>query len=109
MIDPSDARKISTSEGQSYGLFFALAANDRAGFDKLLTWTQNNFGGRRSETTFAGLAVGQKDDEQWTLLDSNSASDSDLWIAPGAAGGGPPVATAAVHRDRKSPAGADCR
>lgn len=42
MIDPSDARKISTSEGQSYGLFFALAANDRAGFDKLLTWTQNN-------------------------------------------------------------------
>ena len=43
-------------------------------------WTQNN-GGRRSETTFAGLAVGQKDDEQWTLLDSNSASDSDLWIA----------------------------
>ena len=42
VIDPSDARKISTSEGQSYGLFFALAANDRAGFDKLLTWTQNN-------------------------------------------------------------------
>jgi endoglucanase len=31
VIDPSDARKISTSEGQSYGLFFALAANDRAG------------------------------------------------------------------------------
>lgn len=25
--------------------------------------------------------MGQKDDEQWTLLDSNSASDSDLWIA----------------------------
>ncbi len=23
VIDPSDARKISTSEGQSYGLFFA--------------------------------------------------------------------------------------
>ncbi len=42
MIDPSDARKISTSEGQSYGLFFATAANDRAGFDKLLTRTQNN-------------------------------------------------------------------
>lgn len=25
--------------------------------------------------------MGQKDDEQWTLLDSNSALDSDLWIA----------------------------
>ncbi len=56
-----------------------------------------------------GWLWGKKDDEQWTLLDSNSASDSDLWIASGAAGGGPPVATAAVHRDRKSPAGADCR
>lgn len=28
VIDPSDARKITTSEGQSYGMFFALAAND---------------------------------------------------------------------------------
>ena len=25
VIDPSDARKITTSEGQSYGMFFALA------------------------------------------------------------------------------------
>ncbi|MCL7707978.1 glycosyl hydrolase family 8, partial [Enterobacter kobei] len=28
-----------------------------------------------------GWLWGKKDDEQWTLLDSNSASDSDLWIA----------------------------
>ncbi len=42
VIDPSDARKITTSEGQSYALFFALAANDRQGFDKLFQWTQNN-------------------------------------------------------------------
>ncbi|EDM7351556.1 endo-1,4-D-glucanase, partial [Salmonella enterica subsp. enterica serovar Oslo] len=27
VIDPSDARKITTSEGQSYAMFFALAAN----------------------------------------------------------------------------------
>lgn len=25
VIDPSDARKITTSEGQSYGMFFATA------------------------------------------------------------------------------------
>ena len=37
VIDPSEARKITTSEGQSYGLFFALAANDRKAFDLLLT------------------------------------------------------------------------
>lgn len=42
VIDPSDARKITTSEGQSYGMFFALAANDRAAFDNILDWTQNN-------------------------------------------------------------------
>lgn len=42
VIDPSDSRKITTSEGQSYGLFFALAANDREGFRKLFEWTQNN-------------------------------------------------------------------
>ena len=41
-IDPSDARKITTSEGQSYGLFFALAANDRKAFDLLLAWTRDN-------------------------------------------------------------------
>ena len=42
VIDPSDARKITTSEGQSYGMFSALAANDRAAFDNILDWTQNN-------------------------------------------------------------------
>ena len=42
VIDPSDARKITTSEGQSYGLFFALAANDRKAFDLLLAWTRDN-------------------------------------------------------------------
>ncbi|MDU2543107.1 MAG: cellulose synthase complex periplasmic endoglucanase BcsZ, partial [Klebsiella sp.] len=81
VIDPSDARKISTSEGQSYGLFFALAANDRAGFDKLLTWTQNNLAEGDLRQHLPGWLWGKKDDEQWTLLDSNSASDSDLWIA----------------------------
>lgn len=40
VIDPSDARKITTSEGQSYGMFSALAANDRAAFDNILDWTQ---------------------------------------------------------------------
>jgi Cellulase family 8 (EC 3.2.1.4) len=37
VIDPSDARKITTSEGQSYALFFALAANDRETFGNCST------------------------------------------------------------------------
>ncbi len=89
--------------------FSPSAANDRAGFDKLLTGRRTTPAEGDLKQHLPGWLWGKKDDEQWTLLDSNSASDSDLWIAPGAAGGGPPVATAAVHRDRKSPAGADCR
>ncbi|STR68467.1 endoglucanase [Raoultella ornithinolytica] len=42
VVDPADSRKITTSEGQSYALFFALAANDRDAFGKLFQWTQNN-------------------------------------------------------------------
>jgi endo-1,4-beta-D-glucanase Y len=30
----------TTSEGQAYALFFALADNDRATFDRLTNWTQ---------------------------------------------------------------------
>ena len=29
VVDYSDAKLITTSEGQSYGMFFALVANDR--------------------------------------------------------------------------------
>lgn len=81
VIDPSDARKITTSEGQSYGLFFALAANDRDGFSKLFEWTQNNLAEGDLRAHLPGWLWGKKSDDQWTVLDSNSASDSDLWIA----------------------------
>ena len=32
----------TTSEGQSYGLFFALVANQRQHFDSILKWTSDN-------------------------------------------------------------------
>jgi hypothetical protein len=35
----------TTSEGQSYGLFFSLVAGDRERFEKILDWTQNNLSG----------------------------------------------------------------
>src|ERR1700744_2342256 len=41
VIDP-DRNKMTTSEGQSYALFFALVANDRPAFEKLLSWTEDN-------------------------------------------------------------------
>ena len=81
VIDPSDSRKITTSEGQSYGLFFALAANDREGFRKLFEWTQNNLAEGDLRAHLPGWLWGKKSDDEWTVLDNNSASDSDLWIA----------------------------
>lgn len=80
VIDPSDPRKITTSEGQSYALFFALAANDRQGFDKLFQWTQNNLAQGDLRAHLPGWLWGKKSDDEWTVLDTNSASDSDLWI-----------------------------
>ena len=81
VIDPSDARKITTSEGQSYALFFALAANDRETFGKLFDWTQNNLAQGDLKSTLPAWLWGKKDDNAWTVLDTNSASDSDVWIA----------------------------
>ncbi len=33
VVDYSDSRRITTSEGQSYAMFFALVAGDKASFE----------------------------------------------------------------------------
>lgn len=88
VIDRSDPRQITTSEGQSYGMFFALVANDRASFDQLLHWTQGELAAGdlgaylpawlwgRIEHPVPGSAK-----TSFGVLDNNSAADSDLWIA----------------------------
>jgi endoglucanase len=109
VIDASTPQQVTVSEGQSYALFFALVANDRATFDKVLSWTENNLAqgdlathlpawiwGRReggaasadasassaSAASSAGEPGNAKDGTaQWGVLDTNSASDADLWIA----------------------------
>ncbi|ANB75388.1 endoglucanase [Paraburkholderia phytofirmans OLGA172] len=84
VIDYSSAQLKTTSEGQSYGLFFALAANDRATFDRLLNWTRTNLAGNQFDAQNVRLPSwlwGKKPDGSFGVLDQNSASDSDLWIA----------------------------
>ncbi|MDN0123484.1 cellulose synthase complex periplasmic endoglucanase BcsZ [Yersinia aleksiciae] len=81
VIDPSSPQKITTSEGQSYGLFFALVANDRETFDRLLTWTENNLAAGDLTAHLPAWLWGQHRQNNWDILDPNSASDSDLWIA----------------------------
>jgi endoglucanase len=71
----------TTSEGQSYALFFALAGNDRARFDKILSWSQNNLAAGDMGKKLPGWQWGRGPDGQWKLLDPNPASDADCWFA----------------------------
>ena len=71
----------TTSEGQSYALFFALADNDRPRFEKVLYWTENNLAGGDLGKKLPGWEWGRTPDGQWKLLDPNPASDADCWIA----------------------------
>ena len=80
VIDYSDTRSVTTSEGQSYAMFFALVDNDRETFDDLLAWTENNLSNGDITKHFAAWLWGNNG-SQWTILDTNNAVDSDMWIA----------------------------
>ncbi len=79
--DLGSARRHTVSEGQAYALFFALVANDRAGFENLLRWTENNLCQGDLAAHLPAWQWGQQDSGQWGVIDSNSASDADLWLA----------------------------
>lgn len=94
VIDYSSPQQITVSEGQAYALFFALVANDRPSFDRVLNWTQNNLAqgdltahlpawiwGRREAKDSAGGDKEKTPAPAWGVIDANPASDADLWIA----------------------------
>ena len=84
VIDRSTGALQTTSEGQSYAMFFALVANDRATFDRLLGWTRTNLSANQFDSNSLRLPAwqwGKKQDGSFGVMDPNSASDSDLWIA----------------------------
>lgn len=81
VIDASDARHITTSEGQSYALFFALVNNDKALFRRLVQWTENNLAQGDLTAHLPAWLWGRTSNNSWDVLDSNTASDSNLWIA----------------------------
>lgn len=81
VLDRSAEQMPTTSEGQSYAMFFALVANDRSSFDRLLNWTRNNLAAGDLSAHLPAWQWGHHADGRWDVLDSNSASDSDLWIA----------------------------
>jgi endoglucanase len=75
------ANKTTTSEGQSYALFFALVAGDKVRFNRILKWTHANLAQGDLALHLPAWQWGQRKDGSWGVLDSNSASDADLWIA----------------------------
>ena len=82
VVDFDTPQQHSTSEGQSYSLFFALVHNDRTTFARVLAWTQANLcGGASLATRLPAWQWGRKSDGSWGVLDANPASDADLWIA----------------------------
>ncbi len=81
VVDQGSADDRTVSEGQSYGLFFALVADDRPSFDAILDWTQANLAAGDLVGHLPAWLWGRKADGSWGVLDANSASDSDLWIA----------------------------
>ncbi|AIF47798.1 cellulose synthase complex periplasmic endoglucanase BcsZ [Dyella japonica] len=87
VIDASTPEQVTVSEGQAYALFFALVANDRATFDRLLHWTQNNLAQGDLTKHLPAWHWGRRDTKpgdaapSWGVLDGNPASDADIWIA----------------------------
>lgn len=71
----------TTSEGQAYGMFFALVANDHSRFDRLLHWTEQNLADGDLATHLPAWMWGRAPSNQWRALDNNSASDADIWMA----------------------------
>ncbi len=71
----------TTSEGQAYSLFFSLVANDRVMFNKLLKWTETNLAQGDLTTHLPAWLWGMNEYGEWKILDENTASDADLWLA----------------------------
>jgi endoglucanase len=80
VIDPQGGDR-TTSEGQAYAMFFALAGNDRLTFDRLLNWTRNNLASGDMSSHLPGWLWGKSPTGEWKLLDPNAASDADVWMA----------------------------
>ena len=81
VVDRSLQQHVTTSEGQSYGLMFALIANDRASFDLILRWTENNLASGDLTSQLPAWNWGNRADGTWGVIDANAAADADLWIA----------------------------
>jgi endoglucanase len=75
-----DLEERTTSEGQAYALFFSLIGNDRPKFARILSWTQINLAQGDLGAHLPAWLWGNQQ-SSWKVIDKNSASDADLWMA----------------------------
>jgi len=71
----------TTSEGQAYGMFFALVDDDKPKFDKLLKWTESNLADGDLTVRLPAWEWGKTSSGEWKIRDDNPASDADVWLA----------------------------
>ncbi|PTB84385.1 hypothetical protein C9988_04710, partial [Pseudidiomarina aestuarii] len=71
IIDRSDSRLITTSEGQSYAMFFALIANDEARFEQLYKWTEDNLSRGQLSQNLPAWLWGEAATDDWRIIDEN--------------------------------------
>jgi len=76
VVDTANGQ-ISHSESQGYGMLLAVAAGDRASFDRIWGWTRANLAVRND----ALLAWRWEPDRRPAVADLNNASDGDILIA----------------------------
>lgn len=81
VIDRGSPDSRTVSEGQAYALLFALAANDRAAFDRILAWTEANLADGDLTARLPAWLWGRNDQDEWGVIDANAASDADTWMA----------------------------
>lgn len=76
-----DAGARTTSEAESYALFFSLVEGNRGRFETILRWIENNLSD--GDLTHHGPAWlwGRRVDGSWGVLDPHTASDADCWLA----------------------------
>lgn len=71
----------TTSECQADAMFFAVVANDRARFDRIENWSRTNLAQGDLGSHLPARRWGKDQNGSWGLLDSNSSSDADVWMA----------------------------
>lgn len=78
IIDRHDGN-ITHSEGIGYAMFFAVCMNDLKTYMLLEKWLENNI--PKNNAGLYPWKWGNDGFGNWKVLDSNNATDGDLWIA----------------------------